>query len=80
MHSEMLNDVRLLDIIEDELIRVCCSSEACSAINVLKQRFDKLHYYEQVFFDGIDSDDAKLRKPCSNDPREFIKLDLESPI
>lgn len=35
------------------------------------------HFYKDGFLNGRDSDDARGCKPCENDPRAFIMLDLE---
>lgn len=74
-----MDDFELIDIIESYLAnsrdRNCsCAYEACEK---LKARLDKLHFYEYVFFNGRDSNDARRIKSCTNDEREFIKLDLE---
>ena len=70
------NDFELLDDIES-----CISSSydtAYNACSALRQRLEKLHFYEYVYFNGRDSDEARRLKPCMNDERDFIKLDLES--
>lgn len=48
--------------------------------NKLKERLHKLHFYEWVFFNGRDSDEARRLKPCTNDERELIELDLNECI
>lgn len=71
----MNEDYKLLDVVESCLKNGCYSAhEACDELRV---RLEKLHFYEHVFFNGRDSDDAKRIKPCTNDEREFIKLELE---
>ena len=71
----MNEDCKLLDDIESCLKNGCCGAhEACDK---LRSRLEKLHFYEYVFFNGRDSDDARRIKLCTNDEREFIKLELE---
>ena len=50
---------------------------ADDACDKLRSRLKKLHFYEYVFFNGRDSEEARRLKPCTNDERELIKLDLE---
>ena len=65
------------DLLDDIRRHLSYSDEAYEACDKLRDRLEKLHFYEYVFFNGRDSDDARRIKPCMNDEREFIKLDLE---
>ena len=72
----MNEDFELVDAIES-FFKNDNYADAYNACDRLKARLEKLHFYEYVFFNGRDSDDARRIKPCANDEREFIKLELE---
>lgn len=68
------DDFDLLDDIRRHLSYLDEAHEACDK---LRDRLEKLHFYEYVYFNGRDSEEARRIKSCANDEREFIKLDLE---
>ena len=65
LHFDLLDDIRRHLLYSDE------AHEACDK---LRSRLEKLHFYEYVYFNRRDSDDARRIKPCMNDKREFLKL------
>ena len=79
--DQQAHDFKLIgtleDIIEDydnyssDTHNICCK---------LKERLHKLHFYEWVFFNGRDSDEARRLKSCKNDERELIELNLNDCI
>lgn len=75
--DQQTHDFRLMSTIEDYVSHNIDKHNIC---NELKERLHKLHFYEWVFFNGRDSDDARRLKPCTNDEREFIELDLNECI
>ena len=68
------DDFNLLDDIRRHL---SYSDEAHEACDKLQARLEKLHFYEYVYFNGRDSNEARRLKSCMNDERDFIKLELE---
>ena len=42
----------------------------------LKERLHTLHYYEWIYFNGVDSYDAQQKTMCSNSEEDFIAIDL----
>lgn len=65
------------DLLDDIRRHLSYSDEAHEAYDKLRDRLEKLHFYEYVYFNGRDSEEARRLKPCMNDERQFIKLDLE---
>jgi len=65
------------DLLDDIRRHLSYSDEAHEVCDKLRNKLKMLHFYEYVYFNGRDSDDARRIKPCVNDEREFIKLDLE---
>lgn len=56
------------------------SYESSAVINRLRKRLNKLHYYEHVYFNGVDNEDAQRKIMCRNDPEDFVKIDLEGDL
>ena len=60
------------DLLDDIRRHLSYSDEAHDARDKLRDRLEKLHFYEYVYFNGRDSEEARRLKPCMNDERECI--------